>query len=534
AKMIKNQFGNKHIIFGGPHVTFLPDEALKHSEFVVRGEGEETIVELLAHIDDLSMYPHIKGLSYRLGIEKFHNEDRELVANLDDEPFIDFSIVKGFQKNFKNLKKSVFSAGKVYPIITSRGCPHMCEFCSVTRMFGRKYRFKSVDRVINELREAKNERIFFYDDNFTANKRRSKELLQKMIELKLTPPWSAQVRIEIAEDEELLSLMKNSGCTNVFIGFESVNPKTLKLFKKEINLENIGNNIKNFQKYGIEIHGMFILGSDEDDMETIKETRKFAKRLGLDTIQFLILVPVPGTPVFKKIKEDGRLITEDWSLYDAHFVVFKPNNFTPFELQIAVLKATLAFYSWSSVLDKFLQGNALNAIMRTYGRLASKKWMKINKGYITNLKEDLYSITKEVRKKRLIKKLAVPESLYQNKQFSFMKDYFRRLGVKLLPISSSKDSLDNLKNEHTDIQTSHYWLKKGVDGLIVPFGDEGEVKLLTFFKSKIESVIFPYHQKKEYLYNWYAKIGLLFTKKISTVRKAYFKVLERQTIDLQE
>ena len=157
------------VVMGGPHSTFLPEESLRYADYVVRGEGEETIVELIEHLESERSLDDIKGLSYTEGDAFIHNPDRPLIQDLDSGPIPDLNVVHNWQKR------------TVIPIATSRGCPFGCKFCSVIQMFGRKYRFKSIDRVIEEIREVASRKahIFFIDDNFAANKERTKDTSQE-------------------------------------------------------------------------------------------------------------------------------------------------------------------------------------------------------------------------------------------------------------------------------------------------------------------------------------------------------------------
>jgi radical SAM superfamily enzyme YgiQ (UPF0313 family) len=234
-------------------------------------------------------------------------------------------------------------------------------------MFGRKYRFRSVASVIEELKMRNPEWVFFYDDNFAANKDHTKELLTRMIREKIEPKWMAQVRIDISKDAELLDLMVRSNCRRVYIGLESINPKTLKSLNKGQTPEDIEQAIATIQGRGIQIHGMFIFGSDHDDPRTIKETVKFAKRNGLSSVQFMILTPLPGTLVFDQMEKEGRLLSRDWGYYDAHHVVFMPKKMSFFELQAMTLRAMLKFYSLRHILHAVNRFDLWTTFIRAYG-----------------------------------------------------------------------------------------------------------------------------------------------------------------------
>ncbi|MFH1653094.1 MAG: radical SAM protein [Pseudomonadota bacterium] len=367
------------VFMGGPHVSFLPKEALKHCDFVLRGEAEETIIPFIEALNKNSGFENVAGLSYNIGKIYHENPLPTTCPELDSLPDPDLTLIKGKGIEDKDLS--------VTPVITSRGCPFGCNFCSVTQMFGRRYRFRSTQRVIAELKAKKPEWVFFYDDNFAANKERTKELLREMIKQKITPRWMSQVRIDIAWDEELLTLMKESNCHYVYIGLESANPKTLKALNKGQTVEEIEKAIGIIKKAGIKTHGMFIFGADDDDRNTIKETLKFAKKIDLTTVQFLILTPLPGTPVFNKMEAEGRLISRDWGYYDAHHVVFKPKKISMFELQKETVRAMIRFYSIPRLFACLNRFDVITMAVRSYGYRMSKKAKKATKGFQNHLKE---------------------------------------------------------------------------------------------------------------------------------------------------
>jgi len=336
-------------VIGGPHVTFLPDEALQHCDFVVRREGQVTLLELVAALegglespDDLA---HIAGLSYRdTAGRAIHNPDRPPCTQAEfatlPSPALDLIVGHEHMTNV--------------PIMTQWGCPYACDFCSVIHMFGRRVRARHIEDVLAELETYRDwDAVFFYDDNFIVDKARTMALLRGMIERGLTPNWSAQMRAEVVYkdkrsgelDHELLSLMRDSGCTMVYCGFESVNPATLAAYNKHQDVKDIRESVRAFHDYGIHVHGMFVLGADTDDVETFERTVDFALENKIDTVQLLMLTPCPGTPFYERIRAQGRLLTDDLSLYDGHHCVIQPAQMSPYELQTGVYRAMARFYS---------------------------------------------------------------------------------------------------------------------------------------------------------------------------------------------
>src|SRR5207249_5456805 len=238
--------------------------------------------------------------------------------------------------------------------------PFSCTFCSVPGMYGHAFRTHSVERVLEELKLRRdNLYTFFADDIFTANKKRVKELLAKMIERNLTPEWGAQVRTETVDDPELLALMRDANCFNVYVGFESINPRTLKLFQKKQDLAKIERSIERFHSHDIRIHGMFVVGSDEDDVETIDATAELALKNDIDSIQFMILTPIPGSPDWEQLYDLGNkyVISKNWQFYDGHHVVHQPRRMSPYELQMGAINAMAKVYSWLGRAAQILKGD---------------------------------------------------------------------------------------------------------------------------------------------------------------------------------
>lgn len=381
------QRSNIPVVMGGPHVTFLPEEALRRgADFVIRGEGEYSFVELVKRLRDGVRDLHdIPGLSYRDQDGFHHNPQVPLVDNLDDLPWPDLTLINNWEKI------------RVLPVMTSRGCPYNCKFCSVTKMFGRRYRFRDTENVLEELevlhRRNPKATIFFYDDNFTANVRRTKELLQGMIDRGIRVRWTAQARVDVIRDQELLELMRESGCLFLYLGLESINPRTLESYRKEQTIQDIAEAVKVLHKYGIKVHGMFVLGSDEDDVKTIRETVRFARSLKIDTVQFLVLTPLPGTETYEELRKQGRILVEDWSKYSGHHVVFNPRNMTPYQLQKeGSIRSMRRFYSLWQCWKLGLLFRWRDFAIYVYAHHAISRWRSLNREFLKDLKEKRFSI----------------------------------------------------------------------------------------------------------------------------------------------
>jgi radical SAM superfamily enzyme YgiQ (UPF0313 family) len=328
------------VVIGGSHVTFMADEALEHADYVARGEAGETImVELAECLAGSRALGSISGISYRGEDGRaVHAPLHDRCPDLDLLPFPDLTLVDGWERITNT------------PIMTSWGCPFDCTFCSVTAMFGKKYRFRSAESVVEEIKQKDPERIFFYDDNMAANKKRLKRLLRMMIDEGITVPWGAQVRTDVVRDPELMELMRASKCDFVALGLESVNQATLDGFEKSQTVGDIEHSIRVLHEYGIRAHGMFVLGADHDTPDAMRETVKFAQKNKIDTVMLNILTPLPGTQQFDELDREGRIIERDWSFYDAQHVVFRPKQMTPLHLLQETIKANKRFYAtWRPV-----------------------------------------------------------------------------------------------------------------------------------------------------------------------------------------
>jgi radical SAM superfamily enzyme YgiQ (UPF0313 family) len=364
------------VVLGGPHVTYLPEEAIGHADYVMIGEAESSfplLLEAVAGKRDVDQVPKLVYL-------KEGRLQRTTVPAppvvLDEIPFPDFSLIRGRDRRV--------GGRRIIPVQTSRGCPYDCSFCSVTGMFGRKYRFRSTENVIAELRryDERGNFVFFYDDNFAASPAHTRELLEAMIAEGFSFRWSTQVRADVTRDEELVRLMRRAGCHTVFVGFETVNPASLQATRKHQSVAEMEQATRVFRRHHINVHGMFILGLDDDTFASVKETVRFAKKHQLASAQFLILTPLPGSQCYEQLRAEGRIAFDDWSLYDAHHVVFEPRGFSLFELQMAQIWAHQHFYSLAGMVRRLLSFRLEEVAIAHYARRLNSLWRKKNELYL--------------------------------------------------------------------------------------------------------------------------------------------------------
>lgn len=360
------------VVFGGSHVTFMAHEALKHADYVIRREGHVGWVQLFEWFrrggarDELHA---IAGLSWLdASGQQVNNPEAPPASSedLDALPFPALDLLDGRDRMV------------TYPMMMKWGCPYDCNFCSVIKMFGRKLRSRSVENIMQELRLAKPERVFFYDDIFIVDKKQAKALFRAMIGEDMRPMWTAQIRADslykskttLEPDHELLTLMRDSGCYMVYVGFESITQEGLDAYNKKQKVEHITTSIKLLHDYDIRVHGMFVVGADTDTPETVRATIDFAIEHKVDTLQMMMLTTLPGTAFDAQMRADGRVITDDYSLYDGHHCIIAPKNMTPYQLQMETWKGMLRFYSsqgWLRMFNREIGRNLLR-IMGLFAR----------------------------------------------------------------------------------------------------------------------------------------------------------------------
>ncbi len=361
------------VVLGGPHPTFEPEEALQYGDYVLRGEGEESLIKLIENLNRRGDLRQVDGLCFWDKARPVYNKAATFCPNINITP--DFSLIHGAKKFYN--RRFHFDVSSL-EVLTTRGCPFGCKFCSVIQMSGRKMRERKVEQVVDEIEHLvttyRQKKMFIVDDNFTANRDRAKKLLRLMIARKIQVKMSAQVRVETAKDSELVQLMKLAGIHMVQIGLESVNPDTLKNFNKRQQVEDMKAAIRAFTDVGIFVHGMFIIGSDYDTPATIDVTIKFAQEMGLVAIQLLPLGPLPGTELTAELLREKRVITRDWSIYDGNRVVLFPRRMRPSANQKAIFRGYKKFYTFTRPWRYILKRQWGYAGIAIFGYFASRSF----------------------------------------------------------------------------------------------------------------------------------------------------------------
>ena len=329
-------------VLGGIHASTLPDEVAAHATAVALGEGEGVVGDILADFDaGRPLRPSYNGgrrpALDELPVPRWHD-----AATADYCPWI-------------------------VPIQTSRGCRNACSFCSTTRFQGAARRHRPVGEVVDEIRALQDagvltpdKTVFFTDNNIVSDTdhRRgirdtshARELFEALVPLGITR-WVGQGEVSVADDPDLVELMARSGCHLLLVGLESVSQSSLD------GLGKVGNRVAQYEsaidtlhRHGVALIGCFILGLDGDGPEVFEDTRRFIER-HIDVPQVSLLTPFPGTPLYQRMKTDGRLLHEDWSRYDITHVVFRPARMTPEELEAGYVGLTRSIYSNAAILRR--------------------------------------------------------------------------------------------------------------------------------------------------------------------------------------
>jgi radical SAM superfamily enzyme YgiQ (UPF0313 family) len=377
AKLIKKQ-EDIPICIGGPHATFLPEDVLSEGvfDFVVRGEGELTLLELCKTLQNNGKLKSIAGLSFTRNKKIIHVQSRELIQNLDLLPRPAYHLLP-FDKYQQRAPASFIRRLPWLTMVTSRGCPFACKFCSATTFWGRVWRSHSIQRILEDIMYLLNcynlRSIFFSDDNFTFSKKRVVEFCDEIRKNRLEFEWSCNCRVDQV-DLKLLDKMHNSGCWRIGFGIEAGTQDTLDWYGKRITLEQAKNAIKNCKRVGISPACYFILGAPIETKEMIEKTIKFAIELDPDVVGFSYLVPFPGSELYDSI-DKSMILTKKWERYAQNIPIIKPTF--PIEcLQELSKNAYQKFYFRPKYMFRQFMSISKNPKIAWSGFKTILNWMK--------------------------------------------------------------------------------------------------------------------------------------------------------------
>jgi radical SAM superfamily enzyme YgiQ (UPF0313 family) len=313
------------VVMGGVHPSFMPQEALQHADAVVISEAELVIEKLLNDLEQGAM----RGI---------YRADRLY-------PMIGNSLPR------YELVKSHRYVNRTF-VQTSRGCPQGCNFCAEPSMNGLKVRARPVEEIVREIECCGSRNIAINDADFFGHPEHAKRVMRALKGLGIR--WQAGVTSKLAQDDEMLELAADSGCTLLSVGFESISRETLKSVHKYVNRpETYAGLVKKVHSYGIKVFGLFIFGFDGDEPNVFEETTRFNIEADYDVCAYSVLTPYPGTYTWYSMKKAGRIVCFDWSQYDQANVVYLPKQMSSDDLRLGQMAAYDKFYSPWSLARRF-------------------------------------------------------------------------------------------------------------------------------------------------------------------------------------
>lgn len=333
---------NAMVVLGGLHASMNYKEAVRYADYVMLGEGDETILPLIKMIKS-GKRPKIKGYAWMENGTIYNIGKAEPPQNIDIIP--DRSLIHNYKKMTGHMT--------IWPQVhASRGCPHNCDYCALVRHFGRCVRKRSPENIVKDIQysidffEKGNHRLiknlWITDDNFFADRQWAKQVLNAIIDSGIKYRFNIQARYEVGFDDEMLELLKKAGFFELDMGIEFIDDASFKTYHKTSTKEQIEKSIKNIQKHGLSVRGLFILGSDNQKKGCGKELADFVIKNKIQGVLIQCMYFVPGIPAYEANKD--RLLHRNWAKYNGNTVHY-PKNMTPYELQLEQIEASKRIYS---------------------------------------------------------------------------------------------------------------------------------------------------------------------------------------------
>ena len=352
------------VVLGGLHPTSLPDEAAGHADAVCTGPAETVWGQIL---DD---FEHGR-------LREVYHGRREGSAALVPIP----------RRDLMNPRAYLIR----HTMVTSRGCPHSCDFCYKTSFWGpRYYEARPIAQIERELATVDDGLVFFLDDNLLANRRHARALFEVLRGSGIV--WQAAASLDVAGDPGYLEEAYEAGCRSLFVGFESLSPENMRGNNKRVNAAtDYAEACRRFHDAGIMINGSFMFGFDCDTADVFDRTVRFAIESKILTATFHVLTPLPGTRAFSRLDAEGRLLHRNWAYYDTDHAVFRPRRMTPDQLEAGHKRAYREFLTYGSILRRSL--GLPGALKRVAYNVA---WMKVDPLWVAIIRAGLMPLARQI------------------------------------------------------------------------------------------------------------------------------------------
>lgn len=349
------------VVMGGLHATMNYREAARYCDYVMLGEGDESILELL-HALEKGDPLTVPGVAYLKNGKVQTTGERKPPENIDG--IADRSLVYQYQKRVHY--------NTIWPQVhASRGCPHNCDYCALVRLYGHRVRTRSVEDVIKDIRYSLDffnsgsfprllRGLWLTDDNFFADREWAISVLKGIIDSGIRTHFTIQARYEVGFDEEMLVLLKKAGFFQLAVGIEFIEDSEFETFHKKSTVEEIKHAIKNIQRHGISVRGLFIMGGDQDREGVGDKLADFVIENDIKGVLIQSMYFVPGTPVYERSRD--KLLHENWSKYNG-CVVHYPKHISPYQLQLEHIHASKKIYSWKRLLRALVRENFIHKLL---------------------------------------------------------------------------------------------------------------------------------------------------------------------------
>jgi radical SAM superfamily enzyme YgiQ (UPF0313 family) len=398
----------KIVIFGGSHAHYFPEDCLKHCDYIVLGDGEIALVKLVKALNSSKPIDKISGISW---MENGQVKKNPREPNPERyKGIIDLTLIKDYPAFIRRHKWLGWA-----PIVfqATRGCPYNCKFCVTQDLFGKKYYTRDIEEVIEDLKDKLrySKDIYFVDNNIAGNIKYTRQLVEAIINEKISMNATAYVRHDFSRQTDLLRLMRQAGFTRLLVGVESFIDGTLKEFEKHQDFKSVQESIKTFRRYGFRTSGTFIMGLGEETPATSVMYLDVARKLNLDFAFFFIYGIYPHMCSESMPKE--RIFFNDLKYGTGHFIFFFPEKIRPSRLQNELLKAHLGFYSIGRIFNRLVRGkwkDVAELILHRILFLRMRRHVKQYEEYLRELENGLYK--KDILDIKALLKKNIPRLSY--------------------------------------------------------------------------------------------------------------------------